>query len=198
MFSFQALFFRSACWKRNCLAPQKVFITAAETPLRFSVTKLLVANNIPHKLISQHLIDSFSTKKGYWHDPFSIKFAFSFTSHMYGWQHSWRSLVTSEVAGYQTWGDRRGIGARGGGWGEWWKAGCWWCVQPPHSRPVTRRVRLRLLPRYKSLPIYLRVSFYFYLHSVCFPIYVLRRFVVTIGSDVVIFTVPFAAGAGIS
>lgn len=55
MFSYQALHFSRAC-KINCLALQKVFITVAVKPLRFSVTKLLVANNIPHiKLISQHL-----------------------------------------------------------------------------------------------------------------------------------------------
>lgn len=101
--------------------------------------------------------------------------------------------MTSEVAGYQTWGDGRGIEgcAEGGGKLD---AGI---IQPPHSRTVTRRDRSRTVPRFNSLPIYLRVSFYFYLRSVYFLIHVFWRFVVTIGSDVVIFTVSFAADDGI-
>lgn len=100
---------------------------------------------------------------------------------------------SSRLSGVGGW---KGYGAAGGGGGveeSWMDAG----GGLPRIRVPAPGAFSRALPRFNSLPIYLRVSIYIYLRSVCFLIHVIWRFVVTIGSDVVIFTVPFINGAGI-
>lgn len=106
--------------------------------------------------------------------------------------------MTSEVAGYQAWGDGRGIEGARGGQGRVEKN--WMLVVCSAPAFASRNPAHSVAPvhsRSNSLPIYLRVSFYFYLRSVCFLIHVFWRFVVTIKSDVVIFTGPLDANAGI-